>query len=76
MICPTQLLPGDQLTKETNRKLGWGFLAVGLVVLLVNFAGMSSMIEKVASSRELNLVALVLVLGGSGFLRSARRQEP
>ena len=63
------------MTKEANRKLGYGFLAVGVIVLLVNFAGMSGVITKVATSRELNLVGLVLVIGGSGFLRSARRPD-
>lgn len=63
------------MSPETRLRVGNGMLALGILVVLINVAGMSGLITKVASSRELNLVALVLVFGGAGIRRRARKPQ-
>src|SRR5256885_1310791 len=61
------------MSPETRNRVGIGVLSLGVLILLVNLAGMSGMIAKVAPSRDLNLVTLVLVFGGSAIRRRARK---
>jgi len=64
------------MTPETKRRVGNVILAIGIIVVIVNLAGMSGLITKVASSRELNLVAFVLVVAGGGLRRAGKQATP
>ena len=57
---------------ETRRLIGNVVLAIGIIVVIVNLAGMSGVITKVATSRELNTLAFVLVIAGGGLRRSGK----
>ncbi|HEX7938550.1 MAG TPA: hypothetical protein VF483_06120 [Gemmatimonadaceae bacterium] len=60
------------MNPDTRRRVGNVVLIVGIAVLLVNLAGMSGLIPKVATARELNLVALVLIIAAGGMRRRGR----
>ena len=63
------------MTLESTRRLGTAVLLLGIAVLLVNLAGMTGLIAKVAPSRDLSLVVFVLVIAG-GALRRRGRKPP
>jgi hypothetical protein len=60
------------MNPETTRRLGIAGLVVGIAVLLVNLAGMSGLITKVAPSRDLSMVALIFVVVGGALRRKGR----
>ena len=60
------------MNPEISRRVGTAVLIIAIAILLVNLAGMSGLIPKVASARELNVVVLVLVIAAAGLRRRGR----
>ena len=60
------------MTPATKVLIANIFLVITVGLLIVMFCGMVGWIPKLASTRELALLCVVLAVGGGGFRRSAR----
>ena len=65
-------LSGLSMTQASTRLIGNIFLGIGILIIIINVAGMSGLTPKLTSSRELNLVSLVLVIAGGSLRRRGR----
>lgn len=64
------------MTPATHRLIGNILLALGIIVLVIALAGMSGLTPKLAPSRELVIVAMVLLIGARGFRRRSTPPRP
>lgn len=63
------------MTQASTRLIGNVFLGIGILIIIINLAGMSGLTPKLTSSRELNLVSLVLVVAGGSLRRRGRESR-
>ena len=61
------------MTQASSRLIGNVFLGIGILLIIINLAGMSGLTPKLTSSRELNLVSIVLVIAGGSLRRRGRQ---
>ena len=62
------------MTNASKRMIGNVILGIAFIILAINLSGMFGLTPKLTSSRELNLVAIVLVIAAGGLRR--RGKEP
>jgi hypothetical protein len=62
------------MTSKTVRLIGNSVLAIAVIILLINLAGMSGLIPKIWSVRDTNVLVIVMVIAARGMRR--RRDKP
>lgn len=60
------------MTPASQRTLGNLLLAIGIVILVINLSGMLGLTPKLTSSRDLNVLSIVLVVAAGALRRKGK----
>lgn len=60
------------MTPASQRTLGNLLLAIGIVILVISLSGMLGLTPKLTSSRDLNVLSIVLVVAAGALRRKGK----